>query len=114
MPAAGRGEEARALSSASSIDFEGMMFVISSSESDENFARTASFGRALAVGLTASTVTRLSLVTTSWSPDSSPRPGRFVKGSMILRSLDPSPLANRKPAPDHSTEKDTVEEPKEK
>ena len=90
MPAAGRGEAARALSSASPIDFDGRMFVISSSPADVNLARMAPAGGGvvgcrLLLGLTVSRdVTTSSLVTTSLSPDSS-RPGRFVKGSMILR-----------------------------
>jgi hypothetical protein len=111
-PAAGRTE-----GTASPSAFVGRMFVISSSLTDEYFGRTEPVLAAIAGGGTLRFETggggRLddltptpmsSLVTTSsLSPDSS-RPGRFVKGSMILRSLDPHSLANRKPAQGHSTQ----------
>jgi hypothetical protein len=100
VPAAGRTDGRDGIASPSA--FVGINVVISSSLIDANLPRPAAGGGTLRfdVGGTEAGDAMSSLVTTSLSPDSS-RPGRFVKGSMILRSLVRLPLANRKPAPGH-------------
>lgn len=88
MPAAGRGDAYfSSCASTAPSAFDGMMFVISSSERDGCAARIGGGGGTLrgGGGMLAGGFTRLSFVRTSSSLSFS-RPGRFVKGSMILRS----------------------------
>jgi hypothetical protein len=95
------------------MDLDGMKFVTSSS-----LKSSAAPGRALAGGgrrcedagpafacfsFVAARSSRSSFVKTS--PSSPARPGRFVKGSMILRRERPFTLAKRKPGREPSIRK---------